>query len=103
MMAINQTAAQACSAEVDFGGTATPVAYQEFLWNSTADTFNAVTTITTSFASPLASAASIAHYIWEFEGLFVVTVSGVLTLAATCASGAKTADAGGYIVCEKWA
>lgn len=103
MMAINQTGSAVCSAQVAFSGTATPIAYQTYIWNTTADTFNASSAIVTSFASNQSTGATIAHYIFEFEGLFVVTVAGSLSIGGTCATTARTADAGGFIVCEKWA
>lgn len=99
-LGINNTAGNSCSWEIDFNGTAT-AHYANWLLNASgAGTIGqtiGITALNSTFGS-----STLVHMQSMFDGTIEVTVAGDLSIAATCASSAKTADGGGYIWIQKW-
>ena len=102
MMAITQTVSALVTAELDFNGSAGATPYQTRLINATTNSSGWGNAVFTSLGIGFGSSA-VARNLFTVDGIIVVTASGTLTWAATCATTARTADAGGYLIIQKWA
>lgn len=101
-MSITQTVSALVTAEIDFNGSAGATPYQTRLINTTTPDSAWGNAVFTSMGVAFGG-SGVSRNMFQVVGMLVVTASGTLTWAGTCATTARTADAGGFLMIQKFA